>query len=160
MSISDLEAETKLSLSPYFPDESALNNGIFYFFQGLYTSQKDTFFKDMPELLFEKTMAYFDILAPYKEGYRVYYKAHSLSEDPLSPGFWMLFTRHISTVTHHALRFMETPLSPLQNKGVQIAFLPLFMSMIPVWLDDPNPDLGKTMATLQKRIDIIEFLWR
>jgi len=98
--------------------------------------------------LFDIIMERFDKLAPYREGVRRI--ARELPFDPASGVviaaslprsiFWMLTGARIA---------VAGPLMPVKL----MALTGLYLSVFRVWVGDDDPDLSKTMATLDRQID-------
>lgn len=146
--------EFSFPLEEYFPNEASLREGLFYFFENKVHPQKKIFFKDMKELFFEAIMGYFDALQPYKDAYQVFYRANSW--DPM---FWLNLSSHLMFFLEEGLQSFEGELSPLQQMVIPKAVLPVFLSLFPVWFEDSHMDLGKTMSTLDGRLNHLSILF-
>jgi|GEM_PF-5226377 len=138
----------------YFPHETSLRDAVFYFLENKVRQEKNIFFKDMKELFFEKIMGYFDVLQPYKKAYHVFYRENSW--DPI---FWIKLSSHLMLLLEEGLQSFEWELEPLQRMIIPKAVLPVFLSVLPIWFEDSHMDLGKTMSTLDGRLNHLSILF-
>jgi ubiquinone biosynthesis protein COQ9 len=95
------------------------------------------------DLLFDIVMTRFDVLGPLKASFKSIYKSgaadFSLAGPYLSSQHWMLQAAGIGT---------DGAMGALRVTGLALAYASVFRT----WLDDDDPGLAKTMATLDRRL--------
>ncbi len=99
------------------------------------------------ERLFDVIMTRFEILAPYKKGLQNIYDHTRLSPslsarllaDMLNSHYWMLAASGINAEGLHG--FWRVP-----------GIMGIYAAVFPIWLEDEDPGLAKTMAALDRRL--------
>ena len=108
------------------------------------------------ERVFELVMRRFDAMAPFKEGLRALSR-----QAPADPALAAAGLCNLARLTDRLLDAAETghgsaPRAMLARKALGVVYARVFG----VWLDDATPDLARTLAELDRRLQQVEGLAR
>jgi AcrR family transcriptional regulator len=107
------------------------------------------------ERVFELMMRRFDAMAPYKEGLRAI--ARQAPGDPalLSTGLC-----NVARLTAWLLDAAETSDGPAVGAMARQVLVGIYARVFNVWLDDDTPDMARTLAELDRRLQQAESVAR
>lgn len=149
LALKDVAKKAKLSLevvTGIFPDTWAL---LLYVIQmldaeTLAAAEPDGNWRDG---LFELLMTRFDLMETHRAAYLSLLPA-LLKHPQAAPKFLKPFYGSMRAMLEHA----NAPASPLHAAG----FGALYLSLLDAWKNDETPDLSKTMAAADKRLEFFE----
>lgn len=107
------------------------------------------------ERVFELVMRRLDALEPFKPGLRALAR-----QAPADPGLLAAGACNLARLADRLLDAAETEAGPLTAAVARNALGAVYARVAAVWLDDDTPDLARTLAELDRRLQQAESLAR
>lgn len=107
------------------------------------------------ERVFELVMRRLDAMAPYKAGIRAVAR-----QVPLDPALLAMSACTLGRLSRALLDVAETGHGPLVAMMARKVLAAIYVRVANVWLDDDTPDLARTLAELDHRLQQAEGLAR
>ncbi len=107
------------------------------------------------ERIFELIMRRLEAMGPFKEGLRVIGR-----EAKLDPMAHLIALGNLDRATAWLVDASEAGLTGFKARAARRVLMLVYARTFGVWLDDTTPDLGNTLAELDKRLQQVEQLGR
>lgn len=144
--------------SDALPTTLKTRQDILDYFEHHISNQLNDIFKDVTDnsetrkdQLFDVIMERFDLMTPYKGGLKRLSKTIGLLPKTAMKSMCP-FRAMIGNIMRLANLDIHGPVAEIKRMGLTI----LYLKTVRVWLGDDSPDLGKTMAELDKNLGFAE----
>lgn len=140
------------SLSPglVFRENGDIIKSLLYTFTKNQYTQKNVYYDDIKDLLFDQIMSYLDHIQPSKQIYEILFQT-----GPTNPEIACLMYAHYEKFLRHSLTFLVKPLPSWKKFLLIQSSIFILVSALKTWFNDHSFDQSTTMAKLNEDLESV-----